>query len=324
MTTKVSVTIPTHNRAHFVWQAIESVLAQTFGDFELIVSDNASTDATRQVVGQYADPRVRYLRHADNAGMAGNWRSALAAATGEYIAFLGDDDWWSPDFLARLTPPLERHPDVDVAFADHWIVDREGTLLADASKQSALIHGRADLPSGLHRQFLRPALRDQALLPTASLFRRRRLAAIDGIRPSAESTPTYLIYGKLAMSGGGAYYVPERLAAYRVHVASATATIPLRAWREFQWACAQLIDEFGLDHPGATLVRDSWLAAIGHEGSLLLRAGALGEARKAYVRAVRMSPSHSLGWLGLAATLPGVYRTYRSVRDRVHPSRRSS
>ncbi len=324
MTTKVSVTIPTHNRAHFVGQAIESVLAQTFRDFELIVCDNASTDATREVVGQYADPRLRYLRHSENVGMAGNWLSGLAAARGEYIAFLGDDDWWFPDFLARLTPPLERYPEVDVAFADHWLVDREGSLLADASEQSALIHGRADLPLGLHRQFLRPALRDQALLPTASLFRRRRLAAIDGITPRAESTPAYLFYGKLAMSGGGAYYVPERLAAYRVHGASATATIPVRAWREFQWACAQLIDEFGLDHPGAPLVRDSWLAAIGHEGSLLLRSGALSEARKAYVRAVRMSARHSLGWLGFVATLPGVYGTYRTVRDRAHRSKRSS
>jgi glycosyltransferase involved in cell wall biosynthesis len=324
MTPKVSVTIPTYNRVSYLSQAIESVLAQSFSDFELIVCDNASTDATPLLVEQYADSRIRYVRHSGNLGMADNWRAALATAAGQYVAFLGDDDWWSPDFLARLTPPLERYPEVDVSFADHWIVDHDGAFLHDATERSSRVHGRMELAPGLHRPFLRPALRDQALLPTASLFRRLRLGAIEAIRPTAETTPAYLIYGKLAMSGGGAYYVPERLAAYRVHAASATATHPLRAWREFQWACAQLSEEFGPDNPGAPLVRDSWLAAIGHEGSLLLRAGALRPAREAYLRAVRMSPRRPLGWAGLVATLPGAYRIYRSLRDGAHPRGRSS
>lgn len=116
------------------------------------------------------------------------------------------------------------------------------------------------------------------------ICRRLRLGAIEAIKPSAETTPVYLIHGKLAMPGGGACYVPERLAAYRVHAASATATFCLRSWREFPWAWAQLSETFGPDHPGVPLVRDSWLAA----------------------------------------TLPGAYRTYRSRRDGASPRGRPS
>jgi glycosyltransferase involved in cell wall biosynthesis len=94
----ISVVVPTHNRANLLPRAIRSVLAQTFEDFELIVVDDASTDETASIVRglQGRDYRVHYLRHASNQGEAASRNTGIAAAQGEFIAFLDDDDEWLP------------------------------------------------------------------------------------------------------------------------------------------------------------------------------------------------------------------------------------
>jgi glycosyltransferase involved in cell wall biosynthesis len=103
----VSVIIPTYNRAHTIERALQSIAAQTLQDFEIIVVDDASTDNTAAVVEQFNDPRVLYLRHEDNrhAGAARN--TGMAAATGQYIAFLDSDDAWLPEKLERQVGLLE-------------------------------------------------------------------------------------------------------------------------------------------------------------------------------------------------------------------------
>ena len=92
---KVSIIIPTFNRANYLSQAIESALAQDYPNLEVIVSDNASTDTTREVVRKYVrNPRFKYFRNERNLGMAGNWRRALYEyATGDWALILSDDDY---------------------------------------------------------------------------------------------------------------------------------------------------------------------------------------------------------------------------------------
>jgi len=92
----VSVVIPTHNRAALLHRAIESVRRQTYPNLEIIVVDDASTDETRMVVERLIDPRIRYLRHAVSRGGSAARNTGIKAATGEYIAFLDDDDEWEP------------------------------------------------------------------------------------------------------------------------------------------------------------------------------------------------------------------------------------
>ncbi len=90
----VSVVIPTCNRAALLTRAIQSVRQQTYGNLEIIVVDDASTDDTRKIVGSLADPRIRYIRHDVNRGGAAARNTGIRAARGEYIAFLDDDDEW--------------------------------------------------------------------------------------------------------------------------------------------------------------------------------------------------------------------------------------
>ncbi|WP_158059677.1 glycosyltransferase family 2 protein [Halorussus halophilus] len=111
---RVSVIIPTYNRADILPRAIDSVLDQTFEDFELLVVDDASTDETRDVVTGYDDERVTYLAHDENQGACAARNTGLEAATGEYIAYFDSDDVWHEEKLERQIDRLD-------AEADDWV-----------------------------------------------------------------------------------------------------------------------------------------------------------------------------------------------------------
>lgn len=104
----VSVVIPTHNRARLVRRAIESVLSQTFRDFEILVVDDASEDETERAVRDVGDDRIRYIRHAVGKGDAGARNTGVRNATGDYIAFLDDDDEWLPEKLSWQLAEFEK------------------------------------------------------------------------------------------------------------------------------------------------------------------------------------------------------------------------
>lgn len=116
---RVSVVIPTHNRAALVCEAIDSALAQTYRDFEVLVVDDGSTDATAAVLPARfgGDPRVHLVRQ-ENRGAAAAQNTGVRLARGEFIALLGDDDLWRPEKLARQVAALDRHPDAALCFSD--------------------------------------------------------------------------------------------------------------------------------------------------------------------------------------------------------------
>jgi glycosyltransferase involved in cell wall biosynthesis len=108
---RVSVVIPVYNREEYVGAAIESVLAQTFTDFEVLVIDDGSTDRSRDMVQRYRDPRVRLVCHDGNQGIPKTRNTGVGAARGSYLAFLDSDDIAYPTRLAKQATFLDRHPD---------------------------------------------------------------------------------------------------------------------------------------------------------------------------------------------------------------------
>lgn len=126
---KVSVVMPTYNRAHLIGAAIQSALDQTFQDFELIVVDDGSTDATEAVVKGLDDPRIRYL-YQENRGIGGARNNGIRQAEGQYIAFLDSDDVWLPEFLALGVEVLEANPGVGLVYAKAQAIDDNGNLMA--------------------------------------------------------------------------------------------------------------------------------------------------------------------------------------------------
>jgi len=105
---RVSVVIPTYNRAGLLKRAVNSVLSQTFADLEVLIVDDSSPDDTAAMVAAIDDPRVRYFRHCTNRGVSASRNTALSHVTGEFVAFLDDDDEWLPEKLAIQIGRLER------------------------------------------------------------------------------------------------------------------------------------------------------------------------------------------------------------------------
>ncbi|MDZ7362471.1 MAG: glycosyltransferase [candidate division KSB1 bacterium] len=116
----VSVIIPTFNRADFLREAIDSVLAQTEKDFELIVVDDGSTDHTKEMLAAYGEP-IHYLFQ-PNAGASAARNRGIRRARGRFIAFLDSDDLWQPKKLSRQIEWMAAHPDIMLCYTDEiWI-----------------------------------------------------------------------------------------------------------------------------------------------------------------------------------------------------------
>jgi glycosyltransferase involved in cell wall biosynthesis len=111
-TSRVTIVIPTYNRANLLREAIESALAQTYHNFIILISDNASTDNTPEVVASFKDPRIQYHRQTHNIGLTANWQYVFSKITTEFVAPLADDDQYLPDHLAIALDILDQYPDV--------------------------------------------------------------------------------------------------------------------------------------------------------------------------------------------------------------------
>ena len=125
----VSVVMPVYNVERFVGAAIGSVLAQRFEDFELIVVDDRSPDASLEVVRRFDDPRIRIVSHAENRGLAGARNSGIRVARGRHVALIDSDDVWDPDKLAAHVAHLDAAPEVGVSFSRSLFIDERGRSL---------------------------------------------------------------------------------------------------------------------------------------------------------------------------------------------------
>ena len=127
-----SVIIPTYNRADFIGKAVDSVLAQTCGEFELIIIDDGSADDTKEIIDSYADKRLKYFFH-DNKGVSFSRNKGLSLAKGNFIAFLDSDDWWKEDKLEKTLQYIRKYPDIHM-FHTEEVWYRRGELLEQLSK----------------------------------------------------------------------------------------------------------------------------------------------------------------------------------------------
>jgi glycosyltransferase involved in cell wall biosynthesis len=124
---RVSVVIPTYNRAQLIAESIKSVLDQTFTDFELIVVDDGSTDNTREVVDSFQDSRIRYIC-LENRGAAAARNNGIQASSGEYVAFLDSDDVLLKKALESGVQVLDRHPEVAFSCGQIYRMDEKGRV----------------------------------------------------------------------------------------------------------------------------------------------------------------------------------------------------
>jgi cellulose synthase/poly-beta-1,6-N-acetylglucosamine synthase-like glycosyltransferase len=210
---RVSVCIPTYNYAELLPRAIESVLEQTFDDFELLVYDDASTDETVEVMQRYLeDPRVTLVVQEQNQGLFANFDQSASQARGEYIKYLCADDWLDRRFLERTVPVLDAQPAAQLLTTAHWHVDYEGQLYA----AQVAPFGSGPIDSADHAALQLALWGNVVGMPTNTLIRRSALEAVGGFDAHyAPGADVHLWLKLLAL--GDLAWVPEKLCYWRIH-----------------------------------------------------------------------------------------------------------
>jgi glycosyltransferase involved in cell wall biosynthesis len=291
---RVSVIIPAYNAAATLGEAITSVLAQTWRDFELIMVDDGSTDRTREMLRGFG-AHIKIIEQ-PNRGAAAARNAGIAAARGTLIAFLDADDLWKPQLLERLVPTLESKPKCVLAYADLEIIDSDGRSLNTSLIGGVTAHAPT-LDEMLQRVW--------PIMPSAVLMRRDVLETIGGFCMEFKGCTYEDLYCWMrARELGYFLYVPERLACWRFSI------YPRR-----------------LKHKPATvthnrelferLVRDRWgvtpapltngrarapRSILGYIGLTAMRRGDMREAREAFRYALEIDPLRLKNYFRLART----------------------
>lgn len=221
---KVSVCIATYNRARHLRGAIAGVLGQDFAAFELLVSDDASTDATADVVRSFADARIRYSRNPGNLGLWGNTNQCVSQARGEYVLVLQDDDAMLPGLLQREVKVLDDEPGVVMVHAAARRGDENGQPI-DEPPQSwpAVTAGLgfvADYWSGPR----------YGVVMSSVMFRRSAAARLGGFNAGLLFCADADLWQRMAFAGQVAF-IPQPLILSRVHSGQVTAQILLDGGR---------------------------------------------------------------------------------------------
>jgi glycosyltransferase involved in cell wall biosynthesis len=215
---RVTVLIPTYNRAEWLGGAIESALAQTWTDFRIVVSDNASTDATADVVAAFDDPRITYRRLERNIDLNAHYNFCYAGCDTEYVCALPDDDRFAPDFLERTVPVLDASPNVGVVHGQVTVIDREGAVIAPAHDMTGLPGDAIESGHDFIRASFDGSYRVHA---TTTLI---RTEALRGVPLDHRDYPItdFGHWMRVALRWDMAF-VAHPLASYRVHETSYTA-----------------------------------------------------------------------------------------------------
>jgi glycosyltransferase involved in cell wall biosynthesis len=201
---RVSVIIPTYNRARYLREALDSVFGQSMPPWEVIVVDDGSTDGTPHVV-QTCGSNVRYVRHEQNRGISAARNSGVSAAQGEIVAWLDSDDLWEPEYLATVIPLLAEDEGVDGVYTGLTRIDGEGNLLPQRSHWS--------VPSAV----LFSSLVEGCMIQTSSFVVRKRcldrVGEFDTRFAICEDYDMFLRIARDSQIIG----VPRPLVRYRVH-----------------------------------------------------------------------------------------------------------
>ena len=222
---RVSVIIPNYNYGRFLRRRIESVLGQTWTDFEVIVLDDASQDNSREIIAQFLpDPRIRIVENKINSGSTfAQWNRGACLCRGEYVWIAEADDYADPEFLATLVATLDRHPEVGLAYCQSWNIDESGKVLG-----SNEAYTRGLDPLRWRHDYIcngqvecRDALIFMNTIPNASavVFRRSLYEAVGGADMSLRLSGDWMLWVRMALASGVAFHAVP-LNYYRSHSSS--------------------------------------------------------------------------------------------------------
>jgi glycosyltransferase involved in cell wall biosynthesis len=289
----VTVLIPTYNRERYLTQALDSVLTQGFGDIEVIVSNNHSTDGTAALLAAYEakDARVRAVMPPKAITGPQNHQflleEAFRSSRAPFITYLGDDDFWEPTFLEKTLAAIQEGEGYDVAAAGWYIWMEE-----QDERQTYVNLPNGPMNDPVHTIYAaRP-------LHVGSLLMRRTAAERAGGMNGEIANCDYDMYIRMAREGMRFYYVAEALMCYRIHPGAHCARVA-----EVAADYAQILESYPSDDPATERTRrkkigDNFASA----GRAMSDGGDARAARGYFTRGLRAAPTHPRLWAGLALT----------------------
>ena len=226
---RVTVAITTHNRPERLRRALQSAQAQTYRNLEILVSDDASTDGTREFMSQISDPRVRYLRLEKPAGVGGNYQNALDNAQGDLFLILNDDDELEPEAIATLArpfwdPPKGYNPEqIVLSWCPCKVQDAERRIryMTDGGPP---VEPGIDLVIGLFDGTRGPRF--------CGIMLRKKEAEAVGFSKAHGGIPDVGNWTRVAVRDGFACCVNTPLARYTAHGDSCTGTSTAKSWQK--------------------------------------------------------------------------------------------
>ena len=262
MTPRVSVCVPAYQSAEHLQQTLDSVFAQSFEDFELVVIDDGSADATAEILAAQTDPRLRAFRHTSNVGQVVTVGETIARARAPLVKFLDSDDLLHADCLETMVAALDAHPEAVFAFSRREIfsahpddprVRRWAEELGDLSANFEHLEQVND-GGALLRQFLGASLSGNWIAePAGVMARRADLLAVGGYQRRLRQNNDMDLWARL-LGRGSAVFIERPLYTYRLEfsgVTGGTRDNPVPHWLDPLWIAEGLSAQEGFPEPEA-------------------------------------------------------------------------
>jgi len=283
MNPKVSVIIPTYNRADLLPRAIKSVLSQTFQDFELIIVDDGSTDNTKEIVKSFQnkDERIKYV-YQDNQGESGARNTGLRESQGEYIAFLDSDDEWLPEKLEKQLELFQHSDKKNLGFVSCNALIKEG----DRAREYKIPRYRKNFEELLKGNFI--------CSPSSVIIKNKVFNSVGGFDKKLKMGPDWDMWIRIAQKYDFDF-VPEPLFKYYVH----------EGWINLSDEKRDLEYIFQKYRKYYERNLKVYSSRMRHDGAIYVSNGEVEQARRYFIKSILLNPFNIKSYFCFLASLFG-------------------
>jgi len=307
----VTIAIPTYNRVTFLKKAVDSALEQTYKNIEIIVSDNASSDNTLELLTSYDDDRLIVIRQETNIGMIRNWNACLAKATGELFLLLSDDDFLEPTAIEEMSKVFTcghagvAAGDIGIAYCRSRIIDETGTT-SGYGERGSLVESAASTVQ-LHFQCKRSVPLCATIIRTSDI---RLLGGYDAEQfPLAADAKVWMM---ASLKHGVVAYIDKVLANYRIHTLNVTSEVKVDDWIKENAKLAQMcINYFSTqgDKQSAKSIEQFIVQYNARAIDCLIQRAAKGKKEKfSFIKQYSAYSRYFLGLYGIPLIFKGILR----------------
>ena len=291
----ISIVIPTYNHAEYLQQALHSVVNQTFHDWEAIIVNNFSDDATLQIIEQFNEPRFRVINFHNHGVIAASRNEGIRNSSASVIAFLDSDDTWNKDKLSKCMSEFENGADV-VCHGENWI--------SDSSVPRAVFYGPA-----AHATYRNLLFRGNCISTSATLVKKKVLEQLQGFseNPTFITAEDYELWIRLSLATSKFVFIHEILGEFFRHDNSASSSVDKHLAAEIA-VINHHVEQMNPTSKVIALARHRRAKAFYSAGRTHMRGGSTGSALSFFAKALLQSPIFFRTYGAITLTLVNLFR----------------